>query len=180
MTNIHEWINTGLIFLVLVLVLVGGNQPSTFSGQTDDFFDAGDGFRVDGTELIDTDGNVTADNGITVGTSGTSIERANYGTCDIFDVSTTITASSTNQVTCNGDGTTASGSTLTGITAGDICFLQAPTTTPTTLSGLNLNGANASTTSGVIHGFITNQTGTTFTWTAAASSSWQYYCVDLT
>lgn len=51
------------VVIVVLAVLVGGNnnQPgATFSGTTSSFLDAKQGFRVNGTTVIDSSGNVDA------------------------------------------------------------------------------------------------------------------------
>lgn len=109
---------------------------------------------------------------------GTTISRVNTGTCNIQAAGNTITASSTKTIDCAATAGTPPGTALTGVTAGDKCFLsQATSTAPTGTSGLIVLGASASSTSG----FITANVlafGGTFTWSAAASSSWPYYCVS--
>lgn len=114
---------------------------------------------------------------LTTGTSGTVISRINTGFCTIQASGTTITASSTKTVDCQAS-TTGTQSALTGVTAGDKCFLGEATTSPTTGQGLSVVGASASSTSGYITANIANLTGGTFTWTSTASSSWPYYCVN--
>ena len=111
-----------------------------------------------------------------MGSSGTDIERFNSGFCNIRSSSNTITASSTATVDCAGGslGNTA----LTGVTAGDKVFLMFATTTSTTFGGLKISGVSASSTSGYITAKIYNGTGTTFTWSAAASTSLQYIVID--
>ena len=176
-----------IIILVLAAIfggfiggLVGGNQSARLGGDTNyDSVDVTDGYKVDGTTVIDGSGNVDAPittSALTVGTSGDVADRINHGFCNIQATATTITASSSVTSTCGGG--TNGGTALTGITAGDVCFLSTATTTPVTNEGLRIVGASASTTSGFITVVINNQTGTTFTWTAAASTSLPYLCID--
>lgn len=110
--------------------------------------------------------------GLKVGSSGSTVTSTKIGNCTIFAYATTIAASSTANVDCQGGA--AALTAISGIQAGDFVFVQMPTTTPTTFEGLQLRGASASTTSGYIHLKLYNGTGTTYTWTAAASSSIQY------
>lgn len=107
------------------------------------------------------------------GSTGTDIVRMNTGFCNIRASAATIAASSTATVECNGG--TTSNVALTGVTAGDKVFLLPATTTPTTFGGIRILGASASSTAGSITARIYNGTGTTFTWTAAASTSLQYW-----
>lgn len=61
MNKYHNWINTGLIVLVAILVLVGGNQSGRYGGTTNyDALSVTDGYSVDGTTVIDGSGNVVA------------------------------------------------------------------------------------------------------------------------
>lgn len=110
--------------------------------------------------------------------TGTLVSRVNTGFCNIQANSNTVTASTSKAVDCVNVAGTAPGTALSGITAGDKCFLQeATTTSPNSTSGLILLGASASSTSGFITANVFAY-GTNFTWTALASSSWPYYCVN--
>ncbi len=51
MKKYHEWINTGLILLVAILLVVGGNQ-SGVGNSTASFWNTAGGYRVGGTEVI--------------------------------------------------------------------------------------------------------------------------------
>lgn len=81
MNSIHNWINTGLIVLVAILVLVGGNsQPGkSVGGSTDDYFNADQGFKVDNREVISTTG------GFTQGGTNCTLTDANGGTYTLTD-----------------------------------------------------------------------------------------------
>lgn len=118
--------------------------------------------------------------GFTWGTNGTSITAIKTGSCTIWANATTIAASTTKQVECQSatNGTLASG--LTGVTADSICSLIMASSTNAVSNGLSVEGVSASSTAGSIVGQISNLTGGTFTWDAAASSSpkWNYFCVD--
>lgn len=59
MNKFHNWINTGLIVLVAILLLVG-NQPGQGGVTNYDTLDTTDGYKVDGTTVIDGDGNIVA------------------------------------------------------------------------------------------------------------------------
>ena len=107
--------------------------------------------------------------------SGTEITRINTGFCNIRSASITISASSTQQVECQGG--TASQVALTGVTAGDKVFVFPATTTPTTFGGLRILGASASSTAGSITMQVYNATGAAFTWTALSTTSLQYWVV---
>lgn len=110
-----------------------------------------------------------------VGQVGTGHTRINSGTCNIHAGVNTISASSSVQVDCqSGTGTQTALSNLPAWAAGDKTFLSFASSTPTTIQGLIINGASASTTAGFITAIISNHTGTTFTWTALASSTLQY------
>lgn len=114
--------------------------------------------------------------GFKIAQDGTRVTGLNTGTCNIYaDVS--IAATSTEAVDCGGGalGQTA----LQGISAGDVCWIQQATSTTPVLNGIDAIKANASSTSGFLTLGVSNLTGGTFTWTAAASSSWQYLCLDL-
>lgn len=108
------------------------------------------------------------------GCTGTNVGALNFGTCNIQSNSPTIAATTTVQLDCNGS--TAGGTLvpLTGVTTGANVDLMQASTSPTTFEGLQIRGASASSTPGSITLFLYNGTGNTFTWTAAASSSFAY------
>lgn len=107
--------------------------------------------------------------------TGNEITRINFGFCNIRSHTTTIAASSTQQVECNGG--TTSNVALTGVTAADKVFILPATTTPTTFEGLHILGASASSTAGSITLLVYNGTGASYAWTAAATTSLQYWVV---
>lgn len=134
--------------------------------------DAGGDFEADVASVFG--GTVSLTSTFKLGANGTTESRINSGFCNIQASGTTIAASSTKVVDC-GAGTTG-GTALTGVTAGDRCFLGQSTTTPATSNGLIIAGASASSTAGFITAVLSNLTGATFTWTAAASTSLPYHC----
>lgn len=110
--------------------------------------------------------------GMTVGASGTALNQVNAGFCNVWAAAATIAATSTVTVDCGGG---ANGQTaLTGITAGAGAEVQFGTTSPTTSGGLVVESSSASSTPGFLTLHISNFTGTTFTWTATASTSLTY------
>lgn len=111
-----------------------------------------------------------------VAQDGTQVTGINTGFCNIYAYATTIAASSTGAVDCQTG--TASLSPLQGVAVNDVCFVGQATTTPNTVNGLVFQGS-ASTTNGYISMRVINNTGGTFTWTAAASTSIPYVCLDL-
>ena len=115
-------------------------------------------------------------NKFTVNANGTPVSRINAGTCYIKAYATTIAASSTANVDCQATaaiGTiTATGAALTGVTDGDIVIAQLSTTTAgTTGQGLQVIGANSSTTAGHIDLRVVNNTGTTYTWSTSGNAT---------
>lgn len=148
---------------------------SQLAGVTNyDQLDVTDGYQVDGTTVIDGDGDFTIG-----GTSGTETNALKYGSCTIWAPATTIAATSTQQIVCQG-GTDGGITAITGITADSVCTLTMASSTNTTLASLVVGGASASSTDGNIVARLVNLTGDTFTWTANASSSpqWNYDCKD--
>lgn len=159
-----------IIGAVALLVLVGGYFT---------FFNGGVGGTTNFSDLsvdsLTNAGTLTQTGALTVGSSGSSLARINRGVCNIHAGANTIAATSTIQLDCQaGTGVLTALSNIPAWTAGDTVFVQQSTSTPTAISGLNLLGASASTTAGYITVRLANTTGTTYTWTAAASSSWQY------
>lgn len=116
---------------------------------------------------------------------GTTLGGVVSGSCTIWDDANTIAASTTGQVECQAATNGTLSATLQGITSDAHCVLTMASSTNTVSNGLVLGGASASstangTTIGSIVGQISNLTGGTFTWSAAASSSnkWKYTCID--
>lgn len=113
--------------------------------------------------------------GIQMGTSGTNITRVNSGFCNIRSSALTVLGFAPQQVECNGG--TNSNVALTGVTAGDRCFLsEATTTNPAAGGSLFIQGVSASSTAGSLTVIVNNASTTAFTWTAVASTSWAYHC----
>jgi len=138
-------------------------------------------FQDDGTAIFN--GAVTlastlvTSSTLQIGTNGTALNRVNTGFCTIQSTATTIGAYATSTVSCQA-ATTGGLSPLTGITAGDSCQLGIATTTNTGGADIQVIGASASSTSGYIHAFLANMTGTSFSWSATASTSWPYTCTN--
>ena len=107
-----------------------------------------------------------------IGTNGTLMNRLNYGQCYVQAYATTIAASTTAQVDCQGTAATfglntANDTTLTGVTLGDNVVATFATSTSVVAGAygsITIVGASASTTSGYISLRVENLTGTTFTW----------------
>lgn len=168
-------LGSGILAVVaIVIALTSGGSGASFgaatSGNVTNFtaLDVEDGYYVDGTQVFNGSGSLI------VGTSGSTISFLKTGTCNLSTGGTaSINATSTLTVDC---GAGEKGSTaIAGITAGDKVFLQMPTTTPTTFLGVNVIGANASSTTGFITLTLFNGTGAAYTITPAASSSIQYW-----
>lgn len=105
--------------------------------------------------------------------NGSAINGINYGSCQVIGYSNTIAASTTGQVDCGTTGLV--GGTLTGVSANDFIESHATTTISCTSQGcVSLVASAASTTNGYVTLVFANNTGATFTWTGAASTSIQY------
>lgn len=113
------------------------------------------------------------------GCTGTKVSAITFGACTIWAPANTITASTTQQIVCqnNTDGTIGA---LSGLTASSNCTFTMASSTNTNVLSIALEGTSASSTAGTIVGRLANFTGTTFTWSAAASSSaqWNYQCYN--
>jgi hypothetical protein len=115
--------------------------------------------------------------GFTAGSTGTQVNGINYGTCTVLAYATTIAASTTGTVDCQG-GQSGAFSALTGVSSGDTVNTFATTTIgSTTFGSVIIAGSHASTTAGSIELIIRNNTGATFTWNNTASTSMRY--IDL-
>ena len=138
------------------------------------------------TTTIDASGNVSAvgtlgvtglstlTGGAKIGASGSTVNQIVKGTCNLYSGTniTTIAASSTVNLDCQGG--VSSPTVLSGVVSGDVVFIQAPATMPSTFLGLRVVGATASTTSGYIQVALLNGTGATYTLASAATSSLRY------
>jgi len=190
--QVKDW--AGVVALIAILVPYFG---SMFAGQMfgyttiatnalrypNSYIDTAHGYWVDSVEVIDGDADLKIG-----GTSATSINRINAGTCHLWVGTSsvaTIAATSTRLVDCQADNGLATGSTalngtaLTGVTLGDAVFVTAPTTTPISIGdGLKILGVAASTTQGYIVIHIANRTGGTFTFASTSANNWNYWAVD--
>lgn len=171
---------SALVAAVVCMVgfwLVGGNQPAV-GGSTR--FPNSDlsAKTITSTGAFTASGAAALNSTVTVGSSGDSFTRINQGTCNIHAGATTIAATSTVTFDCQaGTGTQTALTNYPAWQSGDTVFVMPATTTPNTIGGLHVNAANSSSTAGFITVDVTNLTGDTFTWTAAASSTWQYLLI---
>lgn len=195
-TNMDNGNKTGfvaglaLVLAVVALVFVftvrgGGLGGSVIENVQTDFLN---GLKVastlisgtDSTDTVTVNGSLAVTGSVTQGTSGTALAGIVTGGCTIWAPANTIAASTTQAVECQSStsGTLASG--LTGVTSDSICHLQTASSTNSTSNGIVVAGVSASSTNGSIVARISNFTGTTFTWSATASSTakWKYTCFD--
>lgn len=172
MNKIHEWVNTALIGVVLLLVLVGGQSAGLGSSGTR----FPNGLSTDSTSptfgQLRTTSLLVTTGGATVGSSGTSMTQVLNGTCNLIINDTSIVASTTKRADC----------VVAGVVAGDRVFASFSSTSPSlgtqVTGGIVLNACMASTTSGFIACQYTNLSGGTIN-TAGSfiGSSTQYYIV---
>lgn len=165
----------GLAVVAIVIAIIGVFTPAgkqafgtiydTFSG---DYFNATQGFQINGVTVFSAAG-------LKPSAASTPLLGENFGTCQVQSNANTIAASTTQTVDCVAVAGTPPGTALAGITAGDKITMQESTTTSTAFGGVLLLGASASSTSGYITMKLYNATGATFTWTSAASTSFQYF-----
>lgn len=132
-------------------VLYNGGINSALPIQTSSDLTAG---SLNTVGLL-TAGSLLIGNGTTV---GHIVAPAN---CTIIANATTIAASSSKDVDC----------AVTGLLPTDTVYPIATSSLSTTYLGVDIVEAHASSTAGFATLTIVNQTGTTFTWTAAASTS---------
>jgi hypothetical protein len=124
---------------------------------------------------IKTSSTITSTGGVIIGSSGSTLSNVVVGTCYLAPYASTIAATTTAAVDCQGtlawnaNGTSA----LTGVLSGDAVQITLSTTTSFISGnrGLVLNGASASTTAGHIQLQVENLTGTTFTWSTTAGTA---------
>jgi hypothetical protein len=116
--------------------------------------------------------------------TGTILNQVNAGFCYIQAYATTIAASSTAKVDCQGTAavggiTTATNTPLTGVLAGDkVTGTLATSTSGTTFLGLDLVGMSASSTAGYIQLILSNDTGATFTWPTTGTATGTVSYID--
>ena len=164
-------IGLGVVAIVIAAFALFASPGGNLGNKTASFVDAVGGFKVNGTSVFNSSGQLTF---------GTTLAGIRTGSCTIWAGATTISATSTAQVECQSatDGSLASG--LTGVTSDSTCELTTASSTNTTLGSIVVAGVSASSTAGSIVARIANFTGTTFTWNSTASSSakWKYTCLD--
>lgn len=166
-----------LSLAVVVLILLGtfaAGQSGTGAGitggltSTESTYIAQGGFGVGTEHSFNRIFNSTGQ--LVLGQSTSPITQILPGTCNIINYSSTIAASTTQQVDCDA-GTTGAPVAISGIQSGDKIFIDLASTTPTTYGGLDLVKVAASTTAGTITLWIFNQTGAAFTWANSSTSS---------
>lgn len=155
---------------IAILGVVFGHGGSPVAGNTtQSFWDSALGYKVNGTTIIN------SSKQLILGTNGTAVSGVVYGTCKAVAYSNTITASSTAQIDCSSDGTPSG--TISGLTASQLIDGWATTTISSLSQGVSIIGSHASTTAGIITLRLANGTGATFTWSAAASTTFAYYAI---
>lgn len=178
---------------VLVALVMVGSFASSFVGSGQTFGAAADLTTIGNPWTFTSTGvgkgvtmASTTITSLKAGQTGTQLSRVNAGTCYVLAYATTIDATSTAIVDCQataavGGITTVNASALAGVTAGDAVIAQfATSTSGSTLGGVKIIGASASTTSGYIQLNVANLTGTTFTWptTGTATGTVNYLVID--
>lgn len=149
----------GLALVFAIIGLVGGHQSGHSVGGVSNY----DTLAVTGLKV----GSGCNDSFTTC--TGTSIARINAGVCYLRPYATTIAASTTAKVDCQAtilwNAGVAAPTALTGVTLNDNVVAELSTTTAGTVSdGLSIIGASASSTSGYIELYISNNTGGIYTW----------------
>lgn len=184
LTTFAAW---GALVLTLVLgasLLFGGKLAgSVIEVLQTDFRN---GLKVAGNLVLSGNDNTGTFTLTVGGSNGTALSRVNSGTCYIQAYAATIAATSTATVECQGTAfvrtiTTAFTSALTGITSSSAVQAElSADTAGTTVGGLVLTAAQASTTSGYITLRIYNATGGTFTWptTGSATGTVSYFATQ--
>lgn len=120
------------------------------------FFSSGKG--VGGTTNVDFLGL----SGLTLGSTGTIVSKIIApANCTVIANANTIAATSTKDVDC----------AVTGMVATDDAIVFATSTPSTVFGGLSIMSSRASTTAAFATFTLYNGTGGTFTWTSAASTS---------
>ena len=167
MNKYHNWINTGLIAALFVLVLVGGNnQSGIFSlifGATGTR--SPNGISADSTspsvgQVRGT--TVLATSNLTIGSSGTAMSQVLTGTCTLQGANLSVAATSTQSFSCP----------VTGVVANDKVFVSLATTSNVgTGRQWILAGHSASSTSGFIVVDLFNLTGVAASPAAAGNAA---------
>lgn len=191
MTKNQKILAAGIVIAIVIasLLVLGGHKngnvgaiaPSDLAASNFTEVTASNGLAVGTSQQFQ----ISSAGAVTLGASGTAVANLAIGTCYIRPRATTIVASSTAIVECQGTaaiGTpyTVLGGTqtaLTGVASGDFVQVQLATTTAMGGSagsqnlGLVIIGATASSTQGFIQLLIANNTGGTFTWPTTGSAS---------
>lgn len=164
-----------IVLGVVAIVIAAAGSLGLLSGSsklgntTQSFWDAKLGYYVNGSAIFDSLGRLTGNT---------------QGTCYILAYATTIAASTTAAVDCQGTaaiGTTntTNATALTGVTsASRIPGINMATSTAKsagTYGSIEIVGASASTTSGFITLIVQNNTGTTFTWPTTGTATGTVY-----
>lgn len=116
--------------------------------------------------------------------TGDLATRLDFGSCYIQPYATTIAASSTSYVDCQGTAATgglntAKDTPLTGVTYGDTITADLATSTAgSQIEGLDIISVSASGTPGYIQLGISNGTGGTFTWPTTGNASGTVSFID--
>lgn len=120
-----------------------------------------------------------------IGSQGTKIDSANFGTCHLFTGAdgalTTFSASTTINLDCQGTSPKVGSapSALTGIVGTDQIFLAATTTLPTTGGRPNIQILSyaASSTAGYIRVTLANVSGADITLGTTTFQGWKYWAI---
>lgn len=179
MTNILKiagGVVAGVVIGLLLSTLTGGKTLGGTYAQTVQYFTQGI-YAGTTNQFSVSNAGVVTNAGMTVGSTGTALARLNAGTCYLAPYATTIAATSSATVDCQATAainltTAINWSALPGVTFGDNPQMTLSTTTAgTTVGGLAITAAAASTTAGVISLRIYNATGATFTWPTTGTAS---------
>lgn len=158
MDKIHNWINTGLIAVLMFMVLVGGNNQSAPKASGTSNFDAFETASLAVGSGCDNEGDTCTGTGFTQILASTGTLIGSRG----------ITATSTSNYDI----------AVTGVVAGDKVIAQLPTTAPTA-SGFGpyvIVASAASSTSGFITVTVLNLSGVaTSTITTTLQSGVKYW-----
>lgn len=170
--------NAGLIGVVaLIIAIIGVFTP--FGQSAVSQFGAVGGKLIEQYDpYVRYNGGINTQLPMKLGANGTSVNQISFGACTIWAPANTIAASSSQQIVCQGG--TAGITPIAGISANANCDLVEASSTSVISNGLGIFGVSASSTAGTIVANISNLTGTTYTWSATASSSnqWDYQCFN--